>query len=509
MNHLLIGVDAGTTNIKSVALQPDGTEIHRVARSNSIIRPRSDWVEQDMKTVWQQVRETLRGITTALDDPTQIDAVGVTGQGGGCWLINDNGDPIGNAILWSDGRASDYVNNWYHTGLSDDIFDITGYGIYSGLPLPLLRWLSDHEPDRLSAAETLFFCKDWIKFKLTNERTTDLTEISLLNRDLENQTQSTELLEQIGVSAYEPLIPDPVPATAVIGHVTESAAAATGLPEGIPVISGVMDVVASSFGSGAVNPGESSSLVGTTLQNQTIIDSPTAAPPKNGYTLSIGVGDRWLRAMGAMTGTPNIDWAMNQLAPDKKFDEVESMIENIPIGSAGVMYHPYLSGAGEKSPFLQPSARAQFIGLSPEHTQAHLLRAVYEGVALAMRDCYTHIPHDADRVFISGGGSQSDFWCQMFADCLGIEVVVPVGDEFGAKGVALLASVAVGHHNNIESAVKETLSISEEYSPRDLPNQKYSVLYDLYTETYETSFPIWEKRANVMEALADLEAENK
>lgn len=501
MNNFLIGIDAGTTNVKSVALLADGTELHRGVRSNKVLRPYPEWAEQDMSSAWQRVQETLQEVTTALEDPEQIDAVGVTGQGGGCWLIDSAGIPVGKAILWSDGRASDYVNDWHQSGTADNIFDITGYSVYSGLPLPLLQWLADHEPDRLKAAKTLFFCKDWIKYKLTGKRTTDLSGVSLLNMDISRQEKSIELLEEMGLETYESLIPDPVPATTIIGEITSTAAAETGIPEGTPVISGVMDVVASSFGSGAVNPGESSSLVGTTLQNQIIIDEPCAAPPKNGYTLSIGVGNRWLRAMGAMTGTPNLDWAVNELAPTESFAEIESMIRDIPIGCAGVMYHPYLSGAGEKSPFLQPTARAQFIGLDPEHRRAHLLRAVYEGVALAMRDCYTHIPYDSKRVFISGGGSQSDFWCQMFADCLGIEVIVPKGDEFGAKGIGLLASVAVGHHHDIASAVKETLTVSSVYTPRDIPYQKYTLLYDLYTETYQTMAECWDYRKAILEDL--------
>ncbi|MFB6197235.1 MAG: FGGY-family carbohydrate kinase, partial [Halobacteriaceae archaeon] len=213
------------------------------------------------------------------------------------------------------------------------------------------------------------------------------------------------------------------------------------------------DVPCSMFGSGVSEPGEGASVVGTTSLNQVMMDEPDASPHGVGYTVPLGLGgsdgfddDRWSRFMASMIGTPNLDWMLEKFRyrDEPDYDAIEKRASEIPIGSEGVLYHPYLSSSGERAPFLNTKARAQLIGLEPDHTEEHLIRAVYEGVALAMKDCYEHIPDTPDEVYVAGGGAQSDFWCQMFADGIDAEFAVPQGQEFGAKGAALLAGTAVG-----------------------------------------------------------------
>ena len=178
-------------------------------------------------------------------------------------------------------------------------------------------------------------------------------------------------------------------------------------------------------------------------------------------------------------------------------------MRDVPVGADGVLYHSYLSASGERSPFLQPTARAQFTGLSPEHTRDHRARAVYEGVALAMRDCYEHMPGPAESVLMGGGGARSALWCQMFADCLRTRVDVPAGEEFGAKGAAILAGVGVNLYPDLPSAVARTTRVARSDEPAPAATDKYARLYDLYRETYEAMFELWDRRAEV---LADLGA---
>lgn len=505
MGRVLIGVDAGTTRIKSVAFDLEGNELHRAARDNSLQHPESGWVEQDMEQTWTLTAETIQEVVDALDEPDDIIGVGVTGQGDGCWLVDEAGDPVRDAILWNDGRAAKYVNEWEESGIAPLIANICGSDLFPGASLPILQWLADEEPETIERAETVFCSKDWLKYRLTGERTTDRSDASLPFIDIKTGEYSDLVTELVDVDDLNEMLPRLEPASEIIGDVTVEGAEATGIPTGTPVVSGAIDIVASAIGSGAAQKGASSSVVGTTSLNQMVLDEPPEETEGTGFLFAVE-DDFYVRAMASMAGTPNLDWAFEELANGQDFTEVVPDLEEIPIGSEGVLYHPYLSTSGERSPFLKTSARAQFLGMSPEHDREHLLRAVYEGVTLAMRDCYEHMSGDPTRIMISGGGARSDFWCQMFADCLDTPISVPVGDEFGAKGVALLAGVATGVYDDISSAAEETTTVDRTYDPRPECTVQYDEWYEYFRDSYEAMYEVWDAREEALDRLEDVTA---
>ncbi|MFC7157186.1 FGGY-family carbohydrate kinase [Halomarina halobia] len=500
MTQVLLGIDAGTTVIKTVAFTLDGASLHRSSVENAVENPESGWAEQSMETTWGKTARTVRAVVESLEEDAEIVGLGVTGQGDGCWLIDEAGDPVRPAILWSDGRAGEYVKRWQEEGIEDRLYDICGGSQFPGSSLAILRWLKDNEPETVEAASTVFWCKDWLKYRLTGVRATDFSDASLPYLDVAAQEYSDEVLSVVDMPEIADMLPPLVPGTKLVGEVTEAAARRTGLPNGTPVVSGFFDVPASAIGSGAVMPGDGSSVVGTTSLSQTLLDEPITGPGRVGMTAALDEG-RWSRFMASMTGTPNLDWAIEEIMDKTEFDLVEEEVECVPIGSDGVLYHPFLSVAGERAPFSDPNARAQFMGLTQEHTQAHLVRAVYEGISLAMRDCYDSLPYDANEIYLSGGGANSDFWCQMFADCLDATILVPEGEEFGAKGAALLAGIATGRYDDLESAVRETSSVSRSFEPRPECVEQYRRWYDVYKSAYEATFDVWDRRIDALDDL--------
>lgn len=477
----IVGVDAGTTTIKAAAFAIDGTELARSDRPTPVENPGEGRVEQDATETWNRAAATIESVVDAID--RTVVAVGVTGQGSGAWLIDENGEPVRDAILWRDARAAEYVETWHEDGTFDAVFDRCGYALYAGASFALYRWLLDEEPSVADRTETAFFCKDWLKFRLTGERTTDPSDVSITHYRPDRGVFDDRVADRLGVRELAECVPPRRSGTDVVGHVTDEAAEQTGLSPGVPVVSGVVDVAASAFGCGAVAAGDCSSVVGTTLQSQVTLPSPVIESPRSGQVLDAGVEGIGIRAAGAMTGTPNLDWLRETVFDGDLLEEIESRVASLPVGADGVMYHPYLNRAGEKAPFVDPAVRAQFTGLQLRHDEAHLARAVYEGVALALRDCYSRLPTPADRVYLCGGGSRSAVWCQIIADCLDAAVVVPAGREFGAKGVALLGGLALGRYDDLEDAAERTTVIDSVYEPRADAADRYDRWYDVYCDT--------------------------
>jgi erythritol kinase len=205
-----------------------------------------------------------------------------------------------------------------------------------------------------------------------------------------------------------------------------------------------------------------------------------------------------------MTSTVSLDWFIRQFCEsDLKeveksginiWDHLERKIENIPVGSEGVIYNPFIDSAGERAPFVKPTARAQFLGLNSRHTKYHLLRAIYEGVTMSARDCYEYMPKPINEVRLAGGGVKSAMWAQMHADITGKVVQVMAGSEFGGKGAAINAGVAIGIYSSFESAVARCIHPKARYFPDPKRHETYQEVFKLYRKACESVWDFWDER---------------
>ena len=396
------------------------------------------------------------------------------------------------------------------SGLVDELFAVSGNVVFPGFTVAVLRWLKENEPETLRRARHSVFCKDWIRYRLTGEIASEHTDVSAVPYDLRKGRFSEDVFTACGVPEALALLAPPHDPGAVVGHLLPDVAAEVGLPAGLPIVAGMMDVAATTFGAGALRPGQACSIVGTSFLNCFLLENPSFNPPAVGIQMRT-VGGTWLRAMVNTAGTVNLEWFLDQLCPAERADPTlsgdriyrwaEAEAAQIPVGSGGVIYHPYLSNAGVLSPFFHPAARAQFFGLSVDHGRAHMLRAVYEGVAMSMRDCAEAIPDTIDEWFMAGGGSRSDFWCQMFADCTGKAILVPEGEEFGARGVAMLAGIATGVYAGSQDAACAVGRVRRRFVPDPSLTQRYARLHELYKEIHRHLREDWWHRFRVLHDL--------
>jgi erythritol kinase len=442
---VLIGVDAGTSVVKAVAFADDGAVLRVAARPTRTIVPAPGHIEQDLEEVIAAVGAVVREVSAG--EPA--DLLGITAQGDGLWLLDAKGRQVRAPILWSDARAAGIVTEWMTSGVMERAFRRSGNVPFPGAAAPLLAYLQEHEPESLRAATTAGYCKDAIAQRLTGARATDVSDASLPFFDPRSKCYDNDLLELFGVASWRDLLAPVDPSPAPLRPLTANGAALTGLPVGTPVHSGAFDLCATMSGAGVRQPGDGLVILGTTLGCAVLTDRVDTDGPPAGMLLCMPEADHWVRVMPAMVGTPSLEWAL--AITGARREEIDALLAASEPGAGGVVVLPYFAPAGERAPFVDPTARGQLIGLSLESTRADLVRAVCEGIAYAVRHCLESAGlAPGARVFLSGGGVRSEGWRQILADVLQRPLVLARQPESGARGAALAALAAVGRVVDLE-----------------------------------------------------------
>jgi sugar (pentulose or hexulose) kinase len=491
----LLGVDVGTSVIKAALFDHDLNEIAVASSRTTLNSPQPGWIETDMTATWEAVVEAVRKLLA--DSPIDagtIAAVGVTGNMVGAWLVDAEGDPVRDAILHIDNRTQPLMERWSdeNPDFPNTVFSYSGSAMQPGCTLPLVRWLADHEPDTLAQANYIFCSKDWVISKLTGTYQIDPSEASVMPGDTRTRQYAEPLFDLMGIRGQRDLFPPIVPSEQVVGEVTTIAAERTGLRAGTPVVAGAGDVLATGIGVGAVQSGTAYAILGTAGINGLVIDSPISEPDGIGLTFC-QPGGNWVRVMVNTLGTPNLDWCIEQFFSDihgssDLFTQLEKRATDSGPGARGLIYLPYLSTTGVFAPFVEPGARAQFFGLSQDHTRNDMLRAVYEGLAYSIRHCYSAMPVEVSEIRLTGGGANSEFWSQMIADVTGRRVVIPEGREFGARGSAVLAGIGIGWFESVTAAT-QNLKTRRAYPPNTIP--AYEAAYQTYLALVESLRAVW------------------
>jgi len=502
MEKLLLGIDVGTSSVKAVLFSGSGEVLAESARAVPILTPEPGFAEQDMNNVWEVVCCVIsQCLSRAGVAGSDVAAVGVSGQGTGCWLIDRSGKPAGNAIIWIDGRAKDLLDTWKKEGKTSEVFRLSSNSLFTGSPATLLAWLKGNRPEIFTRARYLLFAKDWIKLRLTGEVSTDLSDLFMFPLPLKGGVES--ILEVLGIPEAGEFLPTVRKAWEIAGTVTREAAETTGLQPGTPVVAGLVDVASCALALGIIRPGQVYSILGTTSFNAFLTEEEDPLlfePQEVGISVAYLFPGNFLRSMATMSGTLSLDWFLEHFFGEDRsqylsrrefFAFLEEKISKVPPGSEGVMFLPYISPGGERAPFLNPHAQGVFFGLRYHHTKFHLLRAVYEGVTFSVLDCFRALSLSFPELRFCGGGAKSDFWCQLVADMLNARVVVPKSQELGALGVAMLAGVGVGVYKDVYDAVERVFQVKKVFEPREELSRFYGERFAVYRRLREFLQELW------------------
>lgn len=487
-----IAVDAGTSIIKAVVFNRDGREF-ALARENSVVlSPHPGFAEQNMNSVWAAVVSAVRRVNQQISEP--VDGIAITAQGDGCWLVDAQGRPTGNAILWNEGRAKAIVDAWHDSGIIDRAFRISGSVAYPGLPNAIFHWLLKNEPDRIERARWSLTCNGWLFAKLAGLFAADLSDASNPFGDVSARAYSPELLRLYGLENYEHLLPPVRTGDDLVSPLTDAAAEQLGVAAGTPVVMAPYDIVTTAYGCGCVAAGQACVILGTTVCAEVITSSLDLDVPPAGTTIALGNGAH-LRAMPPLTGCEALGWAAKALSCES-IEELDVFGATAVAGANGLLFLPYLSLAGERSPFLDPNARGSFIGLSLAHTRAGMARSVYEGLAFVIRECIrTAAGTLPSELRVCGGGARSDFWCQIIADAVGVPIVRTEDSEVGARGAFLFALAATGNAASIDDAIRQHVAPAKTFLPSNALHELYSGRFELFLQQRELSVPQWHLQA--------------
>ena len=506
--NVLVGIDAGTSVIKSIAFALDGTQIGAFALPNLYQSVADAGVEQDMARTWTDAAATLRGLASVVPDLAQrTAAIAVTGQGDGTWLIDADGNPTAPALLWLDARSATITDALRASPQGRASFLRTGSGLNACQQGPQLLWLKRHRPEAVARAATAFHCKDWLYFKLTGTRAVDPSEGIHSFGDFRTMRYSPEVLTALGLEAEQRLLPPIVDGVREAGALSESAAREIGFPAGVPVVLAYIDIVATALGAGLYDPRRETgcTIVGSTGVHMRIArsaDDVALNREQTGYTLAFPLPGSYVRLQSNMASTLNIDWLVDvargilsrhglSKSRSEILADLDDQILAAPPGT--LLFHPYISEAGERGPFVDTAARAQFHGLSSRHGFDDMMRAVYEGLAFAARDCYEAMGGIPPEIRVTGGAARSKALRTIFGAALDTSVRISTREEAGAAGAAMTAAVATGLFPSMEQCIDQwvTPTLGEAVQPDPALARHYDRLFPSYVATREASVPVW------------------
>lgn len=487
-----LGIDTGTGGTRALLVDEKGKVVAGITAPHEEMRmERPLWAEQRPENWWAAAKIAVRGVLAeAGATGKDVKAVGLSGQMHGLVLLDASNDVIRPALIWCDQRSQAQVDAINQTVGKDNVVSYTANPMLTGFTLPKLLWVRDNEPANFARARKFLLPKDYIRFCLTGEHATEVSDASGTGLfDVVTRRWSKEMVERLKLDAG--LLPAVRESVEVTGQVTASAAEATGLTEGTPVVGGGGDQAASGVGNGIVMPGIASCTVGTSGVVFAHLERPHYDQQGRVHTFCHAVKGKW-HVMGVTQGAGlSLQWFRNQLAPDTDYDALTAEAATAPPLSHGLFWLPYMMG--ERTPHLDPYARGGWLGVTAKHTRADLVRAILEGVAYSLRDCLKlveEVGSEVHRIRLSGGGARSPFWRQMFADIFAASVATLDNQEGSAFGAALIAMAGGGAYSSVEEACAATIRETATWQPQAHSSAGYQRGYEIFSVLYPTLRPI-------------------
>ncbi len=476
-----IGIDLGTSAVKLLLMDGDGTINKTVSREYPISFPRPGWSEQNPEDWFQKTMDGLRELVSNIDK-SQVAGIGFGGQMHGLVVLDDEDRVIRPTILWNDGRTAEeteYLNNVIG---KDKLSDYTANIAFAGFTAPKILWMKKHEPAHFHRISKIMLPKDYIAYRLTGVFCTDASDASgTLLFDVKNKCWSKEMMDICGVR--EDQLPRVYQSYEVVGTLKADIAKDLDLNEDVKVVAGAGDNAAAAVGTGTVGDGKCNVSLGTS--GTIFISSEKFGVDKNNALHSFAHADGNYHLMGVVLSAASCNkWWMEEILHTKDFAGEQKGIKNL--GQNRIYFLPYLMG--ERSPHNDPNAKGAFVGMTMDTTREDMTLAMMEGVAFAIRDSYEiakSLGIKVERTKMCGGGAKSPLWRKVLANVLNLKVDILEVEEGPALGGAMLAAVGCKEYNTVEEVVEKVVKTKETVEP----DPEIAALYDERYYIYRSIYP--------------------
>lgn len=479
-----IGVDLGTSAVKLLLMEADGSIKNIVSKEYPLSFPNPGWSEQSPEDWWNAVTTGIKELTDGFD-AAQVAGISFGGQMHGLVILDKDDNVIRPAILWNDGRTTKETNYLNDVIGKDKLSQYTANIAFAGFTAPKILWVKENEPENFAKIEKIMLPKDYIAYKMTGVHSCDYSDASgMLLMDVKNKCWSKEMMEICSVK--EEQLPKLFESYEITGTLTEGAAAELGLTTSCKIAAGAGDNAAAAVGTGTVGDGGCNISLGTS--GTIFISSKEFGVDKFNALHSFAHADGNYHLMGCMLSAASCNkWWMDEIIGTKDYPSEQKPITDDKLGENNVYYLPYLMG--ERSPHNNPDARALFIGMSMDSTRADMTQAVLEGVAFAIRDSF-EVAKDLgikiEETKICGGGAKSPLWRKIIANVLNIKVNIIESEEGPGLGGAMLAAVACGEYASVEEAAAKIVKVIDTVEPDAALAAKYDEKYAKFKEIYPT-----------------------
>jgi xylulokinase len=496
----VLGIDVGTGGTRALVMGGDGKIASSATCEHAPFRsPKIGWAEQDPEDWHKAAGAAIRqAVATAQIDTSDIAVLGLAGQMHGAVLLDENNEVLRPALIWVDQRTQAQCD-WLNQKLGRaKIIQLTSNPALTNFTLTKLLWVRDNEPEIWMRFRRVLLPKDYVRFRLTGEHATDVSDASgTLMLDVADRRWSEEMMATAGLPMSS--LPKLYESPEVCGRISEAGRAHTGLKPGTPVVAGAGDQAGGAVGMGIVRAGAVSATIGTSGVVFAATDRPALDPNGRVHSFCHAVPGRW-HVMGVTQAAGlSLRW-LRDLLSDRNpvaYDELTREARTVPPGSDGVLWAPYLMG--ERTPHLDPNARATLTGLAASHTRAHVTRAILEGVAFSLKDTFSlfeEMQVPVRNIRLGGGGARSPLWRQIQADVYGREVEILRAEEGAAYGAALLAGVGAKFWKSVDEACEAVVEVDERISPEPSAVEALHLQYENFRALYPALKPLFARMSS-------------
>ena len=494
----LLGIDYGTGGCKVTVLDESGKFVGEASTEFATYHDHPGWSEQEPEDWWTALCTSLKKLTEKGVDLKSVAALALDGSTHNAVLTDADYKPVRRTIMWTDQRATAECAA-LKAGLGEKVFSTCYQMPAPTWTLPQMMWLKGNEPEVLKKVEHVLFVKDYIRHRLTGHAATDYIEAQgTLFFDMKRSVWDPELVELAGLKMSA--MPEIIRPTDVVGRISPEIAAATGLPAGCAVVCGSSDSAVEDYGAGAVEPGDLIIKLATAGN----VNSMTASAHPHPKTLTYShiVPGMWYSVSATNAAALCMRWlrdtfystAVGGVRPPSAYELIDEEAQKSPIGANGVFFHPYLQG--ERCPYWDANLRASFTGVSISSTRGDFARALMEGVAFSLKDCYGTLEEmrlPVKRIFLIGGGARSKLWSEIVCNVFNRPVAVPTPGD-ASFGACLLAGTGVGIFKDVKEAVARCLHLGRTLEPDPKAALEYDHLFTCYRKIHDALAPVYRMR---------------